>query len=792
MPSIVGTGTAGLSAATRAEISTAIAEALGAAGIEAAYISETTADPPAAPDGSKGAKRIDDGSWQRLERVGGVWVAVGVPLLGRGSNREVLTSWYSTIEAALSSGAKTVLLDDDKTPTTTVSVPAGVHLLDRGGSLTFTGQPDSTKVALHLNNPNVTVENIRINVTSGDYRRAIQHRASYTRSIRVVINMTNTPAGSGVGILASALPTLLTGVQIIEPDITCTNAPSFMGVNVSGCPDALVQNPYVHDVVTTAPNKLDWGVYIAQLNDGLLLDGATVMNCTIGGVHSNDGGSNPKAKRKRFRNINVKDVQFIGFAAETFEGLDVDGVHVDGAGLPMSIGEFGVGDTGGNLKNVYLANVTTAIGADAEMLAVNATNTRFDVTFGPAGNAVRGAVVNGANVEINAQFSGRRPVIAAQFNTAAVNGRFNADVPELDAADIETTQSAVLLLSPGSVFRGRVKHGTTNTNTNPVLIGGSAHGARVAYGSELDGTGRPVRISSGAQGARVERALFGTRNALGVNDAGTGTFIDAPQGPTDLLGTGLSAANTKRRTLSATAGWYRLVRIQNTNPITGSENTMFTGRLLAAPQIGSNGIASTIIDFAFAARGGTTPIFTRQGDAAIEFRVYQTADGWRDVYINVPAFTSFLTFDYVLHSGTEYFAASDPTADGTLTLLWGSTTGTVQSVYIGQNKVMVSGAATSIIRTVTAKTASYQMTATDDVIRLFTGSAGFVVTLPDVTTVTLGRVFTLKNAGSNAASLACTGTQYVDGNASTAVPALGSLTVITNHNRTGWDIIGKT
>lgn len=57
-------------------------EALAAAGINPAYISETTADPPAAPNGTKGAKRSLLGDWQRLERVNGVWVERGSPLVG--------------------------------------------------------------------------------------------------------------------------------------------------------------------------------------------------------------------------------------------------------------------------------------------------------------------------------------------------------------------------------------------------------------------------------------------------------------------------------------------------------------------------------------------------------------------------------------------------------------------------------------------------------------------------------------------------------------------------------------
>lgn len=65
-----------------ADSAQAAGQALAATGIAAPYISETTADPPAAPDGTKGAKRGADGSLTRLLRTGGAWVAAGASIAG--------------------------------------------------------------------------------------------------------------------------------------------------------------------------------------------------------------------------------------------------------------------------------------------------------------------------------------------------------------------------------------------------------------------------------------------------------------------------------------------------------------------------------------------------------------------------------------------------------------------------------------------------------------------------------------------------------------------------------------
>ncbi|PIG98943.1 hypothetical protein AMD26_006735 [Deinococcus sp. UR1] len=69
---------------TKVDIAQAQADTLALTGITPAYISETAADPPAAPaDGTKGSRLDEYGNRVRLEWQGGVWLQRGVPILSR-------------------------------------------------------------------------------------------------------------------------------------------------------------------------------------------------------------------------------------------------------------------------------------------------------------------------------------------------------------------------------------------------------------------------------------------------------------------------------------------------------------------------------------------------------------------------------------------------------------------------------------------------------------------------------------------------------------------------------------
>lgn len=65
------------------QVRAATNDALATTGISPTYISETTADPPAAPDGTRGSRRTAQGGLQRLLRSGGAWVAAGAAVAGQ-------------------------------------------------------------------------------------------------------------------------------------------------------------------------------------------------------------------------------------------------------------------------------------------------------------------------------------------------------------------------------------------------------------------------------------------------------------------------------------------------------------------------------------------------------------------------------------------------------------------------------------------------------------------------------------------------------------------------------------
>ena len=142
----------------------------------------------------------------------------------------------------------------------------------------------------------------------------------------------------------------------------------------------------------------------------------------------------------------------------------------------------------------------------------------------------------------------------------------------------------------------------------------------------------------------------------------------------------------------ASATWFKLFRIQSENPVTSNAFSSAVGQVFCQPQNGSGYKQAAIANFGVSVRNGgansasITPLCNIMGDGPIEFRVYKTAEGWHDLYIKIPENTQPASVDYYLMSATEgpgAFTASDPTADGTLTLVWSSATGAGQGSYFG-------------------------------------------------------------------------------------------------------------
>jgi hypothetical protein len=140
----------------------------------------------------------------------------------------------------------------------------------------------------------------------------------------------------------------------------------------------------------------------------------------------------------------------------------------------------------------------------------------------------------------------------------------------------------------------------------------------------------------------------------------------------------------------STGRWVKVAKIQNANPISGAESSGLTGTLNIRTDFGQAGNQQYYAIFSFGSRGGIKPLLTEFGDAAnrpitdqsrIEWRVYQSADGWHYLWIWQSNYSSFAHFDYQSLSITEYWTYEDPPS--TYTQVWSSLDGARQGMTIG-------------------------------------------------------------------------------------------------------------
>lgn len=82
-----------------------------------------------------------------------------------------------------------------------------------------------------------------------------------------------------------------------------------------------------------------------------------------------------------------------------------------------------------------------------------------------------------------------------------------------------------------------------------------------------------------------------------------------------------------------------------------------------------------------------------------------------------------------------------------------------------------------------AKTATYQMLATDYYIRATSGT--FTITYPDFTTVAAGKPFIIKNSGSGVITWVTTGGQTVDGSTTGALSQYQAISILTDGANAG-------
>lgn len=152
-------------------------------------------------------------------------------------------------------------------------------------------------------------------------------------------------------------------------------------------------------------------------------------------------------------------------------------------------------------------------------------------------------------------------------------------------------------------------------------------------------------------------------------------------------------SNAQTHDLSSTGStgrWIKVSRIQNTNPMTGSEKANISGTLNIQTDFGQTGFAQYFAIFSFGSRGGIKPMLTEFGDAAnrtstdasrIEWRIYKAPDNWHYLWLWQSTYSSYAHFEYEKINTTEYWTAEDPPVG--YTQVWSSLSGDRQGMTTG-------------------------------------------------------------------------------------------------------------
>jgi len=91
------------------------------------------------------------------------------------------------------------------------------------------------------------------------------------------------------------------------------------------------------------------------------------------------------------------------------------------------------------------------------------------------------------------------------------------------------------------------------------------------------------------------------------------------------------------------------------------------------------------------------------------------------------------------------------------------------------------------VRVYSVKTASYAIIYTDYLIHYTTGS--FTATLPDCAAIEAGSEFVIKNSGTGTITVACFGSQTIDGSATKTLAQHKFITVMNTASQ--WIIVGQ-
>ncbi|WP_422079424.1 hypothetical protein [Ulvibacterium sp.] len=141
-------------------------------------------------------------------------------------------------------------------------------------------------------------------------------------------------------------------------------------------------------------------------------------------------------------------------------------------------------------------------------------------------------------------------------------------------------------------------------------------------------------------------------------------------------------ATEKELGATSSGRWVKIARIQNQNPIGGSECSSFSGSLNIQTDYGQSGTQQYYAIFSFGSRGGIKPLLQEFGDAAsrpvtdpsrIEWRVYTDAQGWHYLWFWQSNYSHYALFDYKRTCATEHWTYEEPPTG--YTQVWSSLDG---------------------------------------------------------------------------------------------------------------------
>jgi hypothetical protein len=177
-----------------------------------------------------------------------------------------------------------------------------------------------------------------------------------------------------------------------------------------------------------------------------------------------------------------------------------------------------------------------------------------------------------------------------------------------------------------------------------------------------------------------------------------------------LLCSSLTSLHAKIKELNSTGSsgrWIKIARIQNANPIDGSESSQFAGTVNIQTDYGQTGTQQYYAIFSFGCRGGIIPLLEEFGGASgrevadqsrIEWRIYTDTEGWHYLWFWQSNYSRFVEFDYQIVSALEYWTAENPPAN--FTQVWSSINGVRQYSNSTYNSIVVNqtlGIGTSIV-----------------------------------------------------------------------------------------------